>query len=798
MTKRLSIDFNELPWFSQARSSDSLKGSVVRLTGCALVSVMAVLAMAADTPAGAQSAPPPFGSVPVPEFRFTGRLPPELRAPARPVATAGLPLPPGLTGVVTPDFRYTGLLPPELRAAPAAAAAIPALPLPPGLAGVVTPPFRYTGRLPPELRAAPAAAAAIPVLPLPPGLAGVVTPTFRYTGRLPPELRAAPAAAAAIPVLPLPPGLTGVVIPDFRYTGRLPPELRAAPATAAAIPVLPLPPGLTGVVTPDFAYTGRLPPELRAPPRATAAAPSLPLPPGVTGVITPEFVFTFAGVAAGESPDFEIQSIIVEGATALSEARIRQILSRFEGTVGSVDDLGAAAQAIEQAYQEAGFVISRAFVPPQEADDGRFVIQVLEGYVGSITMEGDDPAARRLVQTRIRPLLAQRPVTLAALERALLLANDLAGYNVTGTLRPGAEPGASDLVVAVQTTPFQGSASTNNRGTRTSGPHTVALDAAYSGLLGMGEQIGANISQTWELRESTSLGLRYTQPLDALGLGAEGVSLQLNAGYGFGRPGGDLRALNLVTGNTSFGARVVWPVIRSRARSITLDSGIAFTDSKTDALGQPLFRDASRTIDLRATWVELDLASLGGATSLILGATRGVGLLGARRKGDLEASRAEGDPDFWRFNAEVRHVQPLPFGLSLSLAGLFQRADRPLGSGEEFAVGGARIGRAFDAAEISGDNGYGGTFELRRTFIMDAGPFADVQLYGFYDIGSVSDLDRIRVRPRSLSSGGFGGRFTIDGGISGGLEWAIPVHRTDATLSTLRSHRIFFDLSARF
>ncbi len=81
---------------------------------------------------------------------------------------------------------------------------------------------------------------------------------------------------------------------------------------------------------------------------------------------------------------------------------------------------------------------------------------------------------------------------------------------------------------------------------------------------------------------------------------------------------------------------------------------------------------------------------------------------------------------------------------------------------ERFKIGGDRLGRGFEVAEIAGDRGLGGKIELRRDLLNTEGMFGRLSTYGFYDIGAAWKQDhagprvgghrRNRFRPAGLDA----------------------------------------------
>src|SRR5690606_26939909 len=81
-------------------------------------------------------------------------------------------------------------------------------------------------------------------------------------------------------------------------------------------------------------------------------------------------------------------------------------------------------------------------------------------------------------------IVETRPLTREALERYLLLINDLPGLSARSALEPGDEPSSARLSLVIARDPFEGYAAVDNHESRYTGPWkgTVALTA--NGLLG--------------------------------------------------------------------------------------------------------------------------------------------------------------------------------------------------------------------------------------------------------------------------------------------------------------------------
>ena len=107
---------------------------------------------------------------------------------------------------------------------------------------------------------------------------------------------------------------------------------------------------------------------------------------------------------------------------------------------------------ISDLYRAAGFHLSRAIIPPQDIEDGRVRIQVIEGSITEVALKGDG-AEQFGVRPMLEPVLAEHPSRLATLERQLLLINGRPGVRITDSALEeiGGATGRFRLVVYLKT-----------------------------------------------------------------------------------------------------------------------------------------------------------------------------------------------------------------------------------------------------------------------------------------------------------------------------------------------------------
>jgi hypothetical protein len=125
----------------------------------------------------------------------------------------------------------------------------------------------------------------------------------------------------------------------------------------------------------------------------------------------------------------------VEGSTALPPARLRAVLDAVAGREVTLAEIEDARLALLGAYRAAGFpyVAVAARLAPQADGRPALILAVTEGHVAALRLEGEEigPASRQAMRF-LEPVLHQRPLPAAALERALLLAGDIPGVTAQG------------------------------------------------------------------------------------------------------------------------------------------------------------------------------------------------------------------------------------------------------------------------------------------------------------------------------------------------------------------------------
>jgi hemolysin activation/secretion protein len=487
-----------------------------------------------------------------------------------------------------------------------------------------------------------------------------------------------------------------------------------------------------------------------------------------------------------------LREVRFEGATSVPLDVLNDIARPYLNREMPLSGVFQLAEAVTAEYRRRGYVLSRAMVGPQRIDNGVVTIQILEGYVSGVSIEGDAGGYRPFLERYTAPITASRPTDGQALSRALLLARDLKGIDVRSVVTPSATlPGAADLSLVVERRPVEGYVALDNRGSRWLGPVQVYGSVTFNDGLGFGESLSATAVVAPEDGELGFVSVAYDQPVGGSGLRFNGFM-----SYARTEPGEELRVLGLEGESVTSGFGLVYPFIRSRELNVIGRSTFTVRNAESsNDLVDPIFHDRIRTLTNELSGNYAD--ALGGLSSARLALVTGLSVFDATDDNDIDKSRATGSGEFNKVNFEISRVQPLSGGVYLQAAIVGQWTSDSLLASEEFGLGGSSFGRAFDPSEITGDEGLAAKVELFKTISL--GGVSSIEPYVFYETGFVRQVDPLPAEPvrDSIGAAGVGVRIAANDDWAASLEYAQPFERDIASRGD-RDGRFFFSISAAF
>ena len=397
------------------------------------------------------------------------------------------------------------------------------------------------------------------------------------------------------------------------------------------------------------------------------------------------------------------------GNTLLGEEPLQAALATFLNRPLGFADLQLAAAAVAERYRQAGWVV-RAYLPKQEIEGSSVIIQIIEGRFGATLIDGEAPSHLPVARVLRYIQAIQQPgeaINADAIERAVMLLDDLPGISAASTFREGKEQGETDLVLKLVDTPaFVGNVESDNGGSRSTGAERASGNFYLESLASWGEQISLNLTKTQ--------GSQYSRLALTAPMGYNGLRFGINTShlaYNVVTP--ESAALDIRGTAQTTGLEASYPVLRARSANLNLLANLdhkAFDNwTNTGSTNSYTINVAMLSLNANA----FDGLSGGGANSASLALLAGsVDLTdSANQAADAASTQTEGRYHKWKLS--LSRNQSISDALSLYTQYSMQGADRNLDSSEKLSVGGPTSLPGYGNGDKSGDEGTQAKLALR-------------------------------------------------------------------------------------
>ncbi len=496
---------------------------------------------------------------------------------------------------------------------------------------------------------------------------------------------------------------------------------------------------------------------------------------------------------------FNLTSILFDGITVYEPSDLLSIYEDKLGTTVTLAEIYGIATTLTNKFRNDGYILSQIVVPPQNIEAGIVRLQVVEGFIDKIIVEGNE-SERSLdrVRSYANVVRTGQALNVKDLERSLLLINDLAGVTARSVLSPSKTTrGAADLRIIVNRDNFDGLISGDNYGSRFLGPVQFSVGATGNNLLSNNESISfqgvyAPGRQDVELAYGA---LTYRQPIFN-----NGTNLQLFYSETHTEPGFGLDIFRIQGQSKFYSARVEHPFIRSRTENLYGYASFDWRTLDSESIITPTLTDQIRAVRVGGRYEFLDTFMSVGINSINLELAKGLDIFGASDEGDANMTRSQGNPQFFKATLNAQRLQRIVNRVNLLIEARGQWSAHPLLSSEEFGVGGINLGRGYDNSEIIGDDGVAGKLELqwRNPTEPSWQYLEEYHLFGFYDAGVVWEQDATtsNLGRDTITSAGFGVRAEFTGA-EADVTLAFPLNRSVQTQGD-EDARLFVSLLKRF
>lgn len=528
-------------------------------------------------------------------------------------------------------------------------------------------------------------------------------------------------------------------------------------------------------------------------PAIHAAGPGLPPSPGaVSQPFRPELTLPDSPAPEIETreqeqpsaPDskktIEINQFKIRGNTSIPTSELLNQISDLEGSKLTLQDIYTAADILTTYYHDHGYILTRVVVPAQQVTFGIVELQVIEGKISGIQVQGNDIYDTEFLKRQINDELPQGEIlTRADMESELLLLNDLPGLNAKAVLKPGPEFGTTDMVLDVEEQRFNGLLSVNNYGRESIGEWRLDGQLQINNPIGLGDKLVLSLTGS-EQNLLRYFGLGYAIPVNT-----RGTALSFDASIIDYDVGGDFDDLDIEGKTRYYKLTATHPIIRTRRNNLLLGAGVEYNTVKTKTLGLTT-RDEH-------LWL-MELSAIGNYTHQ----DNAISSYSAMFAGNFKNNEygLTNNAQAGKFSLMGTHLRKLYNQWHAFFRGNVVYSIDPLMDLERFFIGGPNSVRGFPSAEVGGDRGFDFSAEIRRYFVINQSITGNAKL--FFDAGKVYRIEPFpgQDSTQSLSSVGVGVAFEAGQHARLNVQYAIPTDDFDS--SDGRRNRFWLNLSAVF
>lgn len=470
----------------------------------------------------------------------------------------------------------------------------------------------------------------------------------------------------------------------------------------------------------------------------------------------------------------------MQGNQAVSEKTIASWVESYLGKELSLQEIYELCSAIDRGYAEEGYFLARSYPPEQDIHNETLLIEVLEGKLGNVRVEGNKYYTESFIRSYFLDLQGH-PLRYDRFFRVLALLNDNTDLSVEAIFEKGKEFGCADVVLVVQDArPVHLYLNGNNYG------RNLTTNVRGGGRLDVGN--GFFQGDTFSLAEVIGLpvsALYFTDVSYKVPLNRKGTSLKFSYLYSKFRVE-ELARLRRKGISGIATVEVNQAVMRTRSVDVDCFSYFDYKQIQDFEKGARSSFDKLRVLTVGSS---IDVFSfLQGRDFLTLQFVSGIpNLLGGLKAVDWKSSRKGAGGRFFIFNADYNRIQSLPKNCFLYFHGFGQITANKLPVAEQVYIGGSDTIRGFPLAIAQGDKGYYANAEFRmplpwvgeKRFFLTKKYWKDVvQLDGFVDQGGVFFES---VRNIFLWGSGFGIRLNAPAGWSFSIDVGFPLNHSELT-----------------
>lgn len=288
--------------------------------------------------------------------------------------------------------------------------------------------------------------------------------------------------------------------------------------------------------------------------------------------------------------EFETKGVFIArvnftSSSIFSDQELNDFAKTIQGKNVFIENIESMVESINNAYAEKGYVTARAFLLPQTMDDGTLEIELIEGRVGTISVEESRWTRDYYIKSRI----SEKPGELfdiIKLEQDILKFNRYNdGIKLKADLFPGVENRTTDInIQTAETFPFHMTAMMDNAGRSTIGVLRGGINLQADSLFELRDRLSIG---SYKSRSSITPYADYNIPVNKYD-GRVGFMYSSSISD---ITSGDFSMFNIQSRSNNFSLYYSHPLIRKPNFELTGVTSANYKQATTSFDGNDLYTD---------------------------------------------------------------------------------------------------------------------------------------------------------------------------------------------------------------
>ncbi len=490
----------------------------------------------------------------------------------------------------------------------------------------------------------------------------------------------------------------------------------------------------------------------------------------------------------------KVRDIIVTGSTVFSDAELSDVTAPFKNRTLTTEDLERLRLALTLLYVNRGYITSGAIIPDQDVVAGAITVQIIEGSLSRIDVEGNEWFRTGYLRDRVERG-ARTPLAIAPLqERLQFLQQDSRIERVNAELRPGERRGESILNLRVkEASPWKAWLEFNNFSTPVVGAERGLATIAHHNVTGHGDPFSFTYGRSQGV--NPIIDTSYSLPLNRYDTTLTG-SYRRND---FLVISPSFRSLNINSESEIIGFTLRQPIYRT----LTDEFAVAITGERLsnkvtsifDTAGLPsLFIPGSSDTGVSSVSALRFVQEYVHRTSTSVIAARSRFSVGLDVLSATNNSGPLPDGQFFSWLGQVQGVRRVDDWWGVQLLGQMslQLANDRLFPLEQISAGGRFSVRGYRENTLIRDNAFLASVESRFPLLSYVTGEPLLQFAQFVDLGRAWNAKGGTPDPQTLASVGLGLRWSILPKDRARFElyWGLPLNHVTHPPGNLQDHGI--------